>query len=73
MVGFYFLVSTFYQGWLQKAHSILTGGKGGGYFNAILEYDVTADSFTQLGTMTQARSWHAISVVKYEDFSKSCP
>ena len=39
----------------------------------ILEYDVTADSFTQIGTMTQARTWHAISAVRYEDFSKSCP
>ena len=58
---------------LQKAHFILTGGKGGGSFNAILEYDVAADSFTQIGTMTQDRSWHAISVVQYEDFSKSCP
>ena len=56
---------------------ILTGGKpltkGGGSFNAILEYDVTADSFTEIGTMTQARGYHAISVVRYEDFSKGCP
>ena len=73
MVGFYFSVSTFSQGWLQKANFILTGGKGGGSFNAILEYDVAADSFTQIRTMTKARSWHAISVVKYEDFSKNCP
>ena len=52
---------------------ILTGGRAGNDFNAILEYDVAADSFTQIGTMTRDRSWHAISVVQYEDFSKSCP
>ena len=58
----------------QKVHIILTGGGDGTKsFDTILEYDVTADSFTQIGTMTQARSWHAISVVRYEDFSKSCP
>ena len=40
--------------------------------DAILEYDVTADAFTQIGTMTQAREGHAVSVVQYQEFSKWC-
>ena len=53
----------------------LAGGKDlvEGLIKAILEYDVTADAFTEIGTMTQARTWHAISVVRYADFSKVCP
>ena len=38
----------------------------------ILEYDFTADSFTQIGTMNQAKGDHAISVVQYEDFYQWC-
>ena len=41
-------------------------------FDTILEYDVTEDSYTQIGTMTQARRSHAISVVQYADFAKWC-
>ena len=38
----------------------------------ILENDFTADSFTQIGTMNQAKGDHAISVVQYEDFYQWC-
>ena len=41
-------------------------------FDTILEYDISGDSYTQIGTMTQARSEHAITVVQYADFSKWC-
>ena len=52
----------------------VTGGFDGmDELDTILEYNITADSFTQIGTMTQGRNWHAISVVRHEDFSKSCP
>ena len=50
----------------------------GGYDNlkqtldTIVEYDITADSFTQTGTMTQAKGDHAISVVQYMDFYQWC-
>ena len=40
--------------------------------NTILEYDITGDSYKQIGTMIKARYYHAISVVKYEDFSEWC-
>ena len=40
--------------------------------DTILEYNITADSFKQIGTMIQARDYHAISVVKYEDYSRLC-
>ena len=52
---------------------ILAGGATiDNYFNTILEYDITGDSYTQIGTMTQARSKHAISVVQYVDFARWC-
>ena len=57
---------------------ILAGGSVGSWpedivdLDIILEYNITDDSYTQIGTMTQARNSHAISVVKYEDFSKWC-
>lgn len=40
--------------------------------DTILEYDISGDSYTQIGTMTEARKWHAISVVQYADFSRWC-
>ena len=60
-----------------KAHitNTLAGGwNKGTTFNTILEYDITGDSYTQIGTMAngRSRSSHAISVVKYEDFSEWC-
>ena len=58
---------------------ILIGGYDGSlagydesYLNTILEYDITGDSYTEIGTMIQARDDHAVSVVKYEDFSEWC-
>ena len=50
---------------------ILAGGydDGTNTLDSILEYDATADSFTQIGTMTSARDSHAMYVVKYRDFS----
>ena len=52
---------------------ILSGGfTGSTAINTILEYDITGDSYTQIGTMTQARSDHAISVVKFENFAEHC-
>ena len=60
--------------------NILAGGHDGdaldksNYLDTILEYDydITGESYTQIGTMIQARNWHAISVVKYQDFSEWC-
>ena len=52
---------------------ILAGGDNGiNDFDCILEYDSTDDSYTQIGTMTQARRSHAVAVVQYEDFSDWC-
>ena len=51
---------------------VLSGGLAGNstVINTILEYDIiTNDSYTEIGAMTQARYYHAVSVVKYEDFS----
>ena len=42
------------------------------FVSTILEYNITGDSYTQIGTMVEARFYHAISVVKYEDFSRWC-
>ena len=49
----------------------------GGYDNDgnsddILEYDPEEDSMVHVGQMTQARSYHAISVVQAQDYTKWC-
>ena len=49
----------------------------GGYdesdkFDTILEYDFSEDSYTQIGSMTQTRREHAVTVIQYEDFSEWC-
>ena len=52
---------------------ILAGGfDGSNSHNTILEYDITGDSYTQIGTMIEARDQHAVTVVRYEDFSDWC-
>ena len=52
---------------------ILAGGDNGiNDFDCILEYDSTDDSYTQIGTMTQARNVHAVTVVRYGDFLEWC-
>ena len=51
---------------------ILAGGFDGSALDSILEYDFTNDSYTQIGTMAQAREWHAVTVVQYRDFSDWC-
>ena len=75
----YDILLTFYIGDDNSVQSliILAGGKekDGLYttkLDTILEYNITGDSYTQIGTMIQARADHAISVVKYEDFSEWC-
>ena len=40
--------------------------------DTILEYDISGDSYTQIGTMTQDRYKHAITVVQDADFSAWC-
>ena len=64
-----------YSGWLYKVSWYIPAG--GNYntdsrFDTILEYDITGESYTQVGTVIQARYRHAISVVKYEDYSEWC-
>ena len=58
---------------------ILAGGQGRlpdgkekdvSYLDTILEYNITGDSYTQIGIMSKARRGHAISVVRNQDFSE---
>ena len=57
---------------------ILAGGSEGSWpediveLDIILEYDITEDSYTEIGTMTGTRSNHAVSVVQSGDFSAWC-
>ena len=54
---------------------ILAGGYIGSHdvnSDTILDYDITGNTYTQIGTMIQGRGLHAISVVNYEDYSKWC-
>lgn len=42
------------------------------YVNTILEYNIDTNTFDTVGFMTEARSDHAVSVVKYSDYSNHC-
>ena len=55
---------------------IIAGGKDDEPFNddydGILEYDPEEDSMVPVGHMTQARSYHAVSVVQVQDYAQWC-
>ena len=40
--------------------------------NTIFEYDITSDSFTEIGSMIRRRSYHAITQIQYKDFDQWC-
>ena len=41
-------------------------------YDRILEYDITGDSYKEIGHMLDKRFNHAVSVVQYSDFSLWC-
>ena len=53
---------------------MIAGGYGydGYYSEEILEYDPEEDSLVTVGQMTQARAWHAITVVQTEEYDQWC-
>ena len=42
------------------------------YLDTILQYNSAGDEFTEVDTMLEERGSHAISVVKYSDYSQYC-
>ena len=50
----------------------ISGGSHGYTFDTILEYEPEEDSIRTVGQMTEARSFHAISVVRAADFYHWC-
>ena len=55
-------------------HTIIIAGgdDGGDYYDDILEYQPEEDTFTTVGHMIQARSYHAVSVVQADDYLQWC-
>jgi len=51
---------------------LIFGGYDGNSYNTILQYNIAGDEFTEVDTMLEERSGHAISVVSYSDFSEWC-
>ena len=51
---------------------IIAGGSDGSYYDDILEYNPDEDSMVVVGRMSQARYYHAVSVVQVQDFSVWC-
>ena len=41
-------------------------------YDSILEYNSAGDEFHETGQMMEERGYHAISVVRYSDYSKWC-
>ena len=51
---------------------MIAGGESGNYYDDILEYHPKEDNITSVGHMIQARHYHAVSVVKADDYLKWC-
>ena len=52
---------------------IITGGENdSSYRDEVLKFDTTDNSWTQVGTLTRTRSYHAMSVVKLSDIINYC-
>ena len=54
-------------------HYIIAGGNdGSGDLNTVLEHDLDEDKIKTKSQMTETRSLHAISEVKFADYSQWC-
>ena len=51
---------------------IFSGGYDGNYLDTILQYNIAGDEFPEVDSMLEERNRHAISMVKYSDFSMWC-
>ena len=55
---------------------IIAGGRdydgANHYYDDILEYNPDEDSMVVVGHLTQTRSYHAVSVVQAQDYTKWC-
>jgi len=51
---------------------LIFGGRDGRVYDDILEYNPNEDSMVVVGHLTQARGYHAVSVVQAQDFSVWC-
>ena len=51
---------------------IFAGGYDGSSYDDILEYNPDEDSMVVVGRMSQARYYHAVSVVQAQDYSMWC-
>ena len=58
-----------------KTLLLISGGHGKGVnsvSNAVFEFDQTSRNWTVIGATNIKRANHAVSVIKYSDFSKWC-
>ena len=52
---------------------ISSGGYDGSkYLNKILEFNYETETWTEIGTIEEARGQHAVSVVSYDDYANWC-
>ena len=57
----------------QSIFSFFLGGGGDGpRSNRILEFNMGDEEWQEIGTMKEARSGHAVSIVGFEDFAAWC-
>ena len=48
------------------------GSSAGRNLDRILEFNYETESWTEIGAMKLGRYYHAVSVVRYDDFAKWC-
>ena len=51
-----------------KYYYLFTGGwDGDNYVDQILEYNVSRDEWTLIGQMKEARNWHGVSIIDFDE------
>ena len=67
---YYFLSK--YTGFISLGGYEGTGQYGRTRLNKILKFQQETETWTEIGTMKEAREAHAVSVVSYDDYAKWC-
>ena len=74
MIVFSSSVIIFYSSHTRFHRNIIIAGGlyNSHYYDDILEYNPDEDSMVVVGHLTQARAYHAVSVVQAQDYTKWC-
>ena len=60
--------------WCKVLISFASGGRDSSYnnYDFVLNYNITGETWTQVGTMREARGYHGVSVVQRDQIIDYC-